>query len=44
MSDVRKYMAEAIGAFWLTFGGCGAAVMAAGFPQVGIGMLGVSLA
>ena len=40
----QKYAAEAIGTFWLTFGGCGAAVIAAGFPQVGIGLLGVSLA
>jgi aquaporin Z len=42
--DVRKLAAEAIGAFWLTFGGCGSAVIAAGFPQVGIGLVGVSLA
>jgi aquaporin Z len=40
----RKLAAEAIGTFWLTFGGCGAAVIAAGFPQGGIGLLGVSLA
>ena len=40
----RKYAAEAIGTFWLTFGGCGSAVLAAAFPQVGIGLLGVSLA
>src|SRR6201747_1075391 len=40
----KKYAAEAIGTFWLTFGGCGSAVIAAGFPQVGIGLLGVSLA
>ena len=40
----RKYVAEAIGTFWLTFGGCGSAVLAAAFPQVGIGLLGVSLA
>jgi aquaporin Z len=39
-----KLAAEAIGTFWLTFGGCGSAVIAAGVPQVGIGMLGVSLA
>jgi aquaporin Z len=37
-------MAECVGTFWLTFGGCGAAVLAAGFPQLGIGLLGVSLA
>jgi aquaporin Z len=36
--------AEAIGTFWLTFGGCGSAVIAAGFPHVGIGLLGVALA
>ena len=42
--DFRKLIAEAIGTFWLTFGGCGSAVIAAGFPQVGIGLLGVSLA
>ena len=42
--DVRKLAAEGIGTFWLTFGGCGSAVIAAGFPQVGIGLLGVSLA
>jgi aquaporin Z len=40
----KAYIAEAIGTFWLTFGGCGSAVIAAGFPQVGIGLLGVSLA
>jgi aquaporin Z len=41
---MRKYTAEAIGTFWLTFGGCGSAVIAAAFPQVGIGLLGVALA
>jgi aquaporin Z len=41
---MRKLMAEAIGTFWLTFGGCGSAVIAAAFPQVGIGLLGVSFA
>jgi aquaporin Z len=40
----RKYAAEAIGTFWLVLGGCGSAVLAAAFPQVGIGLLGVSLA
>lgn len=44
MESFRKYTAEAIGTFWLTFGGCGSAVIAAGFPQVGIGLLGVALA
>jgi aquaporin Z len=42
--DFRKCAAEAIGTFWLTFAGCGSAVIAAAFPQVGIGLLGVSLA
>ncbi|KAA0121880.1 aquaporin Z [Methylobacterium sp. P1-11] len=42
--DIRKCGAEAIGTFWLTFAGCGSAVIAAGFPQVGIGLLGVSAA
>jgi aquaporin Z len=42
--DMRKLAAEAIGTFWLTFGGCGSAVLASAFPQVGIGLLGVSLA
>ncbi|HVY58485.1 MAG TPA: aquaporin Z [Xanthobacteraceae bacterium] len=40
----KKLAAEAIGTFWLTFGGCGSAVIAAGFPHVGIGFLGVALA
>ena len=40
----KKFAAEAIGTFWLVFGGCGSAVIAAGFPDVGIGLLGVSLA
>ncbi len=44
MQDTRKYVAEAIGTFWLTFAGCGSAVIAAAFPQVGIGLHGVSLA
>src|SRR3954468_16899022 len=42
--DLRKCTAEAIGTFWLTFAGCGSAVIAAAFPEVGIGLLGVSLA
>ncbi|MEH2512062.1 aquaporin Z [Nitrobacteraceae bacterium AZCC 1564] len=42
--NAKKYTAEVIGTFWLTFAGCGSAVIAAGFPQVGIGLLGVSLA
>ena len=44
MNNTKKYAAEAIGTFWLTFAGCGSAVIAAGFPQVGIGLVGVSLA
>ena len=40
----RKLSAELIGTFWLVFGGCGSAVLAAAFPGVGIGLLGVSLA
>ncbi|EKS35209.1 aquaporin Z [Afipia clevelandensis] len=42
--SAKKYAAEAIGTFWLTFAGCGSAVIAAAFPQVGIGLLGVSFA
>lgn len=44
MGNIQKYSAELIGTFWLTFGGCGSAVLAAAFPEVGIGLLGVSLA
>ena len=40
----RKLAAEFIGTFWLVLGGCGSAVLAAAFPDVGIGLLGVSLA
>lgn len=40
----RRAIAEFLGTFWLVFGGCGSAVLAAGFPKVGIGLLGVSLA
>ncbi|MBS7809572.1 aquaporin Z [Roseococcus pinisoli] len=40
----HRLTAEFIGTFWLVFGGCGAAVFAAGFPQLGIGFLGVSFA
>jgi aquaporin Z len=42
--SMKNYFAEAIGTFWLTFAGCGSAVIAAGFPNVGIGLLGVALA
>ncbi len=41
---MNKYIAECFGTFWLVLGGCGSAVLAAGFPEVGIGLLGVSLA
>jgi len=41
---MKKNLAEFIGTFWLVLGGCGSAVLAAGFPDVGIGLLGVSLA
>ena len=41
---MKKYLAEFIGTFWLVLGGCGSAVLAAGFPNVGIGLLGVALA
>ena len=41
---MKKYGAEFFGTFWLVLGGCGSAVLAAAFPQVGIGLLGVSLA
>ena len=44
MSLSNKLAAEFIGTFWLVLGGCGSAVLAAAFPQVGIGLLGVSLA
>src|ERR1700754_213473 len=42
--DMRKCVAEAIGTFWLAFAGWGTAVLTAGFPQVGVGILGVALA
>ncbi len=44
MSITRKLGAEFIGTFWLVLGGCGSAVLAAAFPDVGIGLLGVALA
>ncbi len=44
MTNSKKAIAEMIGTFWLVFGGCGSAVFAAAFPDVGIGLLGVSLA
>jgi aquaporin Z len=44
MSMAKRLSAEFLGTLWLVLGGCGAAVLAAAFPQVGIGLLGVSLA
>lgn len=44
MSMAQRLGAEFLGTFWLVFGGCGSAVLAAAFPAVGIGLLGVSLA
>jgi aquaporin Z len=41
---MKQYGAEFFGTFWLVLGGCGSAVLAAAFPEVGIGLLGVSLA
>ncbi|MCW2273919.1 aquaporin Z [Rhodoblastus acidophilus] len=41
---LRKLAAEFFGTFWLVFGGCGSAILAAGFPQLGIGFAGVALA
>lgn len=44
MSLTKRSIAEAIGTFWLVFGGCGSAVLAAAFPSLGIGFAGVALA
>ena len=41
---MEKYFAELFGTFWLVFGGCGSAIFAAGFPDLGIGFVGVSIA
>ena len=41
---MNKYFAEFLGTFWLVFGGCGSAVLAAAFPELGIGFAGVALA
>lgn len=44
MSLIKRCVAEFIGTFWLVFGGCGSAVLAAAFPELGIGFVGVALA
>src|SRR5215467_5738334 len=44
MTIAKRTTAEFLGTFWLVFGGCGSAVLAAAFPQLGIGFTGVSLA
>src|SRR6476659_7325302 len=44
MPILKRSAAELLGTFWLVFGGCGSAVLAAKFPEVGIGLVGVSLA
>ncbi len=44
MSIMQRSLAELFGTFWLVFGGCGSAVLAAAFPELGIGFVGVSLA
>jgi len=44
MSIVRRSLAESIGTFWLVFGGCGSALFAASYPELGIGFAGVALA
>jgi aquaporin Z len=44
MPILKRSIAELLGTFWLVFGGCGSAVLAAAFPNVGIGLVGVSLA
>jgi aquaporin Z len=44
MSLTRRASAEFLGTFWLVFGGCGTAVISAGFPQLGVGFVGVALA
>lgn len=41
---MKKYIAELIGTFWLVLGGCGSALLAASFPEIGIGLVGVSFA
>ena len=41
---MKKLFAECFGTFWLVFGGCGSAIFAAGYPELGIGFAGVALA
>ena len=41
---MKKYLAEFFGTFWLVFGGCGSAIFAAAFPELGIGFVGVAFA
>lgn len=41
---LKRFFAEFFGTFWLVFGGCGSAVLAAAFPELGIGFAGVALA
>ena len=40
MKEMKQYSAEFLGTFWLVLGGCGSAVLAAAFPNVGIGLMG----
>jgi aquaporin Z len=44
MNSSKRAIAEFVGTFWLVFGGCGSAILAAAFPQLGIGFYGVALA
>src|SRR5512146_2586027 len=44
MPLTKRFLAELVGTFWLVFGGCGSAIIAAAFTQVGIGFLGVAFA
>ena len=44
MPSTNRLLAEGIGTFWVVFGGCGSAVLGAAFPQLGIGVFGVSFA
>ena len=44
MKMTTKFAAEFIGTFWLVLGGCGSAVLAAGYPELGIGFVGVAIA